>query len=209
MVPIIEKLPVGLQTGHLARIESNELPAVRVELPEIVIPVLCTQETRHDYQTDTDKTVYLYFEVRTKFVGGDIDDYAEILLLYYAEIRHYFYGTFEVQEDLEYHHLKTEHILVVKATFPKRGETEPPEGLARWEAVKKGFWDLVDEACAVVHKTRSDLPSYFNDTQMMQFAIENGMGAEDIATYSLRFAIANINAESNKRNWSEFFRDVE
>lgn len=206
MVPIIQNLPDGLQYGHLDRTESNELPAVRVELPEIVIPVLCTQETRHDYETDEDKTVYRYFEVRTHFNGGDIDDYAAILLLYYVPIREYFYGSFSVQEDLDYHHLKTAHILAVKATFPKPGETAPPEGIARWAAVKAAFWATVDEACAAVGKTREDLPDYFNDTQMIEFAIQNGMSASDIASYSLKFALHNLDAGSNKRNWSEFFR---
>ena len=80
--------------------------------------MLCTQETRHDYETDEDKTVYRYFEVRTHFDGGDIDDYAAIVSQYYSAIRQYFYGSVAVQEDLDYHHLKTAHILAVKATFP-------------------------------------------------------------------------------------------
>ena len=41
---------------------------------------------------------------------------------------------------------------------------------------------------------------------MIEFAVQNGMSASDIASYSLKFALHNLDAGSNKRNWSEFFR---
>ena len=40
---------------------------------------------------------------------------------------------------------------------------------------------------------------------MMEFAKANGMSDADIITYTVRFVLANVNAESNGRNWSEFF----
>ena len=207
MVTIIQNLPDGLQFGHLERTESNELPEVRVELPEIVIPVLVTQETRHDWETDEDKTVYRYFEVRTKFSGGDIDDYAAILTQYYKPIRQYFYGSPEVQADLEYDHLKTAHILAVKDTFRKPGQTEPPEGIARWNAIKKEFWDTIDYVLASKNKDRSVLPAYFNDAYMLEWAAQNEVSAEVIAQAKDALYRVSSNLGANARNWSELFRD--
>jgi len=211
MTELIEALPNGL-VPPMKENEGNELPEVRLEMPEIVIPVLVRKETKEIPVMDGEEgeteevDVYRYFEVRTEFDGGDITDYAGIVSAYWKPIREAFYGTPEFQADLDYDHRLTGHILAVKDTFRKPGQNTPPEGIARWAAVKAAFWATVDEACAAVGKTREDLPAYFNDTQMVEFAVQNGMSASDIASYSLKFALHNLDAGSNKRNWSEFFR---
>ena len=210
MVEIITSLPGGL-VPPFAENEATDLPVVRVEGREIVIPVLVRRETRYEYTEGEEESareieVYVYFEVRTKYLGGDVNDYEAICRTHYAGLREAFYGTAEYQADLEYDHKKTGHILAVKNTFRKPGQTTPPDGIARWEHVKESFWALGDEACSEIGKTRADLPSYFNDVQMMQFARENGMSESKIKDYTLKFALANGNAGSNGRNWCEFFR---
>ena len=211
MTELITELPNGL-VPPMKENEGTELPEVRLELPEIVIPVLVRKETRQisipdgeeEYVGEVD--VYRYFEVRTAFEGGDISDYAGILAAYWKPLREAFYGAAEFQEDLDYDHRKTGHILAVKDTFRKPGQDTPPDGIARWQEVKAKFWSLVDEACESVGKTRADLPSYFNDTYMIEFAAANGMSAADIASFTMKFTMIGCDLGANKRNWSELFR---
>lgn len=210
MVELIEKLPDGLRPP-LPESESGTLPVVRIEGRDIVIPVLVRKETRYEYTPDEEESareveVFLYFDIRTKYLGGDPEDYAAICRTHYAGLREALYGSAEYQDALDYDHEKTAHILAVKDAIRKPGQTDPPDGIARWNQVKASFWALVDAACAEVGKTRDDLPGYFNDVQMLQFASENGMTEARISYYTLMFGIANNNAGSNGRNWCEFFR---
>ena len=80
----------------------------------------------------------------------------------------------------------------------------------RFKAIKATFWAAVDEVCSKVGKTREDLPvsGGFNAEQMVAFAIEKGMSAADIASYTSKFTIISLNLLQNNRNWDELFVDI-
>ena len=122
----------------------------------------------------------------------------------YAYIRKFFYGTMEMQAELRDDNLWEAHRQSIRTAFPKTiGGVNEQE--LRWQAVKASFWALVDEACEAVGKTRADLPEYFNDADMIEFATKNGMSAADIAAYSLKFALVSLDLPANNRNWKELF----
>ena len=209
MVEIITSLPGGL-VPPFAENESNELPVVRVEGKEIVIPVLCRRETRYEYTEDEEESareveIFVYFEVRTKYLGGDVNDYDGICRTHYAGLREAFYGSAEYQADLEYDHKKTGHILAVKNTFRKPGQTTPPDGLARWDEIKEMFKAIIRDALAIIDKTAADLPPYFNAEDLLTLARENGMTEEQIAGFAARLQVVSLDMLHNGRNWSELF----
>lgn len=194
-----DTIPAGMQTKHLPETESDTMPEIVREGNTLFIPMFVREVQREE------ATSFRFFRVPVRYTGQDTSDFDKCVRQSYKEVREFFYGSAEAQADMEFDHTKTAHILAVKNAIRKPGQSDPPEGIARWNDVKKDFWDLVDEACAVVHKTREDLPSYFNSKMMMDFAKDNGMSAADIASYTLRFVLANVDAQSNGRNWSEFF----
>ena len=194
-----DTIPAGMQTKHLPETESDTMPEIVREGNTLFIPMFVREVQREE------ATSFRFFRVPVRYTGQDTSDFDKCVRQSYKEVREFFYGSAEAQADMEFDHLKTAHILAVKNAVRKPGQSTPPEGIARWNDIKEDFWDLVDEACAAVHKTRADLPSYFNSKQMMDFAKANGMSDADIITYTVRFVLANVNAESNGRNWSEFF----
>ena len=209
MVEIITSLPGGLVPPFAAN-EATDLPVVRVEGREIVIPVLVRRETRYEYTEGEEESareieVYVYFEVRTKYLGGDVNDYEAICRTHYAGLREAFYGTAEYQADLEYDHKKTGHILAVKNTFRKPGQTTPPDGLARWNEIKEMFKSIIRDALAIIDKTAADLPPYFNAEDLLILARENGMTEEQIAGFAARLQVVSLDMLHNGRNWSELF----
>lgn len=204
MVEIITSLPGGLVPPFAAN-EATDLPVVRVEGREIVIPVLCRQETRHNYETDEDYCVYVFFTVRTKYLGGDVNDYDAICRTHYAGIRQAFYGTPKYQADLDYDHRLTAHILAVKDTFRKPGQEKSPDGIARWAAVKESFWAIVRAACSEMKMDVSELPAYFNAEDMLALALEKGMSQSKIASFASQLQVISLDMLHNGRNWSELF----
>lgn len=211
MTDLITALPSGL-VPPMKEIEGNERPAVRIETPEIVIPVLVRKETRDVYMQDGENEYvgeadfYRYFEVRTAFDGGDINDYAGILSHYWKPLREAFYGSMEFQADLEYDHRKTAHILAVKDTFRKPGQTAPPDGIARWTEIKEDFKNIINRVLASVGKDRSVLPDYFNDKYMLQWAHDNEVPEDVVKEAKADLMLVSCNLNANGRNWAELFR---
>ena len=210
MVNLITSLPGGL-LPPFAETESLELPVVRVEGKDIVIPVLCRKETRYEYTEDEEESareveVFRYWEVRTRYLGGDVEDYDFICRNHYAGIRSAFYGSPEYQADIDYDHNLTAHVLAVKDAFRKPGQTTPPDGIARWNAVKTAFWTLIDAALESIGKTRDDLPAYFNAEELIALARENGMSEADIQAVGAQIEVVSLDMLHNGRNWSELFK---
>ena len=211
MTDLITALPSGL-VPPMKEIEGNERPAVRIETPEIVIPVLVRKETRDVYMQDGENEYvgeadfYRYFEVRTAFDGGDIDDYAGILAHYWKQLREAFYGSYAFQADLDFDHRLTGHILAVKDAFRKPGQTAPPDGIARWDAVKRAFWTVIDSALEEMKMTRSELPEYFNAEYMLELA-KTKLTADKIETLKTLLEMVSFDMLHNGRNWSELFRN--
>jgi len=209
MVELITTIPGGL-VPPFSEDEATELPVVRVEGREIVIPVLCRKETRYEYTEDEEESarevdVFRFFEVRTKYLGGDVNDYDAICRTHYAGIREAFYGSPEFQADIDFDHKLTGHILAVKDVFRKPGQTEPPEGIARWEQVKASFWAIIDAVLESVQKTRADLPAYFNAEEMNAWASENSVPESVRKTAAEAISVVSLDMLHNGRNWSELF----
>lgn len=213
MVEIIEAMPSGL-VPPMPELSCNIRPEVRIEGREIVIPVLCRVSTEFiAVPADEENEEYVgeigvfhYYEVRTAFEGGDISNYTEILSLYWKPLREAFYGSPEFQADLEYDHRKTAHILAVKDTFRKPGQTSAPDGIARWTAVKQAFWTVVDAALEEMKMTRDQLPAYFNAEYMLELA-KTKLTAEKIETLTTMLEMVSFDMLHNGRNWSELFRN--
>lgn len=210
MVELIEKLPDGLRPP-LPESESGTLPVVRIEGRDIVIPVLVRKETRYEYTPDEEESareveVFLYFDIRTKYLGGDPEDYAAICRTHYAGLREALYGSAEYQDGLDYDHDLTAHVLAVKDAIRKPGQTDPPDGIARWESVKADFWRLIDAALYCIGKTRDDLPAYFNAEELLTLARENGMTEAQITSFAGQMQVVSLDMLHNGRNWSELFR---
>ena len=182
-------------------------------MPEIVIPVLVRKETREIFIQDGEEEytgevdVYRYFEVRTAFDGGDITDYAGICSKYWKQLREAFYGSPEFQADLDYDHRLTGHVLAVKDTFRKPGQVAPPDGIARWTAVKESFWTIVRAALVLMDMDESELPAYFNAEYMLELAQDKGLTQAQITSFAAQLQVISLDMLHNGRNWSELFRD--
>jgi len=199
---VISNLPAGFQARFFQETETPEEPVIKREGDIVHFPAFVRQETKTS-EGGAEETVYKYFDVPVPYQGQPLTP-DRFPVVAYSDIRRFFYGTMEMQAELRDDNLWEAHRQSIRSAFPKTiGGVNEQE--LRWQAVKANFWALVDEACAAVGKTRADLPDYFNDTYMIEFAQENGMSAADIASYSLRFALVSTNLPANNRNWKEFF----
>ena len=78
--------------------------------------------------------------------------------------------------------------------------------VARFNAIKKNFWDIVDAALAEMGESRSALPAYFTAEDMIEFATGK-LTATKITKYQMQFMIVSHNLEMNDRNWLELFNE--
>ena len=187
-------IPANLQTDFLVETTSDTEPALRREGDKMIFPAFVRLVDG----------IYRYFEVPCAYTGQDCSDYDACALAYYADLRRHFYGSWAVQAEQQLKGTFTSHQYAVRTAFPKSaGETEA--AVARFEAIKANFWDLVDAACAAVGKSRVELPETFNAEVMMALAVENGMGAAEVADYTAKFSIVSLNLLQNGRNWKELF----
>ena len=194
MVIVIDSIPAGLQTDFLRETESAVLPVIRREGRNLIFPALIREI----------EGVYRYFEVPVPFTGQDVTDYEKCMYQSYAALRKFFYGSWAVQNEQMLKGTFAKHQYAVKTAFPKRAGEVLPE-VVRFEAIKADFWNKIDAACASVGKTREDLPAKFNAEEMLAWAVENGMGAADIATYAQAFSVVSLDLLQNGRNWDELF----
>ncbi len=202
MTTIISNIPADLETSFLKESESSMEPVIRREGSTLFFPALVRSETRTIGNVEV--TVYRYFDIPCAYTGQDIADYDKCKLQSYADLRRAFYGPVTVQLEQQLKGTFAKHQYAVKAAFPKTdGEVLP--GVVRFNEIRTRFWALIDEACAAVGKTREDLPDSFNAEEMLAFAAENGMSAEQIADYTAKFSILSLNLLQNGRNWDELF----
>ena len=199
---IINNIPDGLQTDFLRETESAELPVIRREGSNLIFPALVREETRQ--MAEGEITIFRFFEVPVPFTGQNASDYEKCMYQSYAALRKHFYGDWAVQNEQILKGTFAKHQYAVKTAFPKRAGEVLPE-VTRFEAIKADFWNKIDVACASVGKTREDLPAKFNAEEMLAWAVENGMGAADIATYAQAFSVVSLDLLQNGRNWDELF----
>ena len=200
---IITELPAGFHPEFFRESESDAMPVLRREGMTVYYPAFVRREERWG------GTIYRYFEVPVPFSGQNLADAEAFALASYAAIRKFFYGTQEMQAELRDDFVWEAHRQAVRSAFPKAAGAVN-ELAQRFKAIKATFWAAVDEVCSKVGKTRADLPvsGGFNAEQMVAFAIENGMSAADIASYTSKFAIISLNLLQNNRNWDELFVDI-
>ena len=199
----MNEIPKGLQTYFLNETESEEHPVIRREGNNIIIPILIREETKTD-ESGAEKMIFKFFEVETAYTGQNINDYDKCLIQSYAAIRKYLYGEPAVQSEMRDDDLWEAHRLAVRAAFPKyRGEAQPKQD--RFKQIVREFWAAVRTAAASVGKTRADLPAYFNDTDMLEWAAANNVPADVIANTEETMIRVSCNLGANHRNWTELF----
>lgn len=208
MIETIEALPAGFHAEYFRETESDTAPEIRREGMTVYFPAF-VRATTHESDEDGTTTTYRYFDVPVPFTGQDLTDEDEFAFANYAPIRKFFYGTQEMQAELRDDFVWEAHRQAVRSAFPKAAGAVN-ELAQRFKVIKATFWAAVDEVCSKVGKTRADLPvsGGFNAEQMVAFAIQNGMSAADIATYTSKFAIISLNLLQNNRNWDELFVDI-
>ncbi|MEA4863271.1 MAG: hypothetical protein AB7F40_07855 [Victivallaceae bacterium] len=187
-------IPANLQTDFLTETVSDSEPVIRREGAMLIFPAFVRAVGG----------VFRCFEVPCAYTGQNMTDYAVCAIAGYADLRRHFYGPAAVQLEQQLKGTFTAHQYAVRAAFPKSaGEIQA--AVARFEAIRNNFWDLVDAACAAAGKSRVELPEIFNAEDMMTLAAENGMSAADVAEYTVKFSIVSLNLLQNGRNWSELF----
>lgn len=208
MIETIETLPAGFHPEFFRETESFTAPEIRREGMTVYFPAFVRAITNENDEYGITVT-YRYFDVPVPFTGQDLTNEDEFAFVNYAAIRKFFYGTQEMQAELRDDFVWEAHRQAVRSAFPKAAGAVN-ELAQRFKVIKATFWAAVDEVCSKVGKTRVDLPvsGGFNAEQMVTFAIENGMSAADIASYTSKFAIISLNLLQNNRNWDELFVDI-
>lgn len=120
-------------------------------------------------------------------------------------MRKYFYGPWNVQNEQQLKGTFAAHQYAVKIAFPKFAG-ESLQEVNRFRVIYQEFWTTIDEATALVGKTRSDLPEVFNAEEMLSWARQNGMSETNIAEYAQVFSVISLNLLQNGRNWQEMFQ---
>lgn len=208
MIETIDTLPAGFHPEFFRETESFTAPEIRREGMTVYFPAFVRAITNKNDE-DGITVMYRYFDVPIPFTGQDLTNKDEFAFVNYAAIRKFFYGTQEMQAELRDDFVWEAHRQAVRSAFPKaKGAVN--ELAQRFKTIKATFWATVDEVCSKVGKTRADLPvsGGFNAEQMVAFAIENGMSAADIASYTSKFTIISLNLLQNNRNWDELFVDI-
>lgn len=199
---IISALPQGFQKKYFRETESETAPQIRRQGMRILFPAFIRMQTVS--VQNEERTVYHYFQVPVTYTGQDLSDYEAFAITSYAAIRKFFYGPPDVQNELRDDFIWEAHRQSVRSAFPKK-QNQVNALAQRFTEIKNMFWNSVDTACALVGKTRQDLPQHFNAQQMLAWAQQNGMPQQAIATYSQIFSMISLNLLQNNRNWDQMF----
>ena len=200
---MLKPIPANLKTDFLTETRSDALPTITRDGENVLYPAFIRAEQTTDEGGNV-HTEYRFFIVPVPYTGQNIDDEETFALESYAALRKHFYGPQEVQAELRDDHAWEAHRQAVRSAFP-RYIGEPNPALDRFAAIKKMFWDTVDDVLKSVSKTRADLPPYFNDDAMIEWATANNVPAEVIATATAAFMRVSQNLSMNDRNWIELF----
>lgn len=203
----IEKMspiPGPIQTGHLRETQSNQEPRVRLEAGKIIIPLFVRKEEK---TTDVGlvQEFFHYFECPVTYNGQNLEDYDILCRQCYSEIRRYMYGDWTVQNEMMLKSQFTAHQWAVREAFPK-ATGEIVENINRFDMIVKEFWATINQILEQLGKTREDLPPVpVTSEQMIVWALENGMTAEQVQTVIPTFQNISLNLLHNGRNWDELF----
>jgi hypothetical protein len=191
-------VPVGFQTRYFHTTSASDYPVIVREGNMLIIPCFIEVEAREDGGEN-----YTFYAVPVPFRGQDYSDYDKCVLKSWSDLRAFFYGSQAAQSEMRDDHVWEAHRQAVRSYFPKyAGEVNL--AVARFNAIKESFWEIVDAALAEMGESRSALPAYFTAEDMIEFATGK-LTATKITKYQMQFMIVSHNLEMNDRNWLELF----
>lgn len=203
---MLKPIPANLKTDFLTETRSDALPTITRDGENVLYPAFIRPEQTTDEGGNV-HTEHRYFVVVIPYTGQNIDDEEEFALASYAALRKHFYGPQEAQAEMKDDKTWEAHRQAVRSAFPKfAGEIN--EQQARFKSIYDTFWGILDSALETIHKTRADLPEYFNAEEMITFARVNGMAEERIQAVAAQIEIVSLDLLHNNRNWSELFTEL-
>jgi len=191
-------VPVGFQTRYFHTTSASDYPQIVREGNLLTIPCFITEETREDESVN-----YTFYAATIPYRGQDYSDYDKCVLKSWSDLRAFFYGPVEAQNEMRDDHKWEAHRQAVRTWFPKY-EGEVNLAVARFNQIKASFWAIVDDALAEMGETRESLPAYFTAEDMIEFATGK-MTATKITKYEMQFMVVSHNLSANDRNWAELF----
>lgn len=192
-------IPAGFQTRYFKLDTAAEQPTITREGNLLYIPCFINEEQNAD-----GGAAFSYYRVPVPFRGQDYTNYDKCVLQSWSDLRHFFYGPTEAQNEMRDDHKWEAHRQCIRSAFPKyTGEVNL--AVARFNAIKDEFWAIIDTVLASKGKTRDVLPSYFNDAYMLEWAAQNEVPADVIATAKDNLFRVSCNLQANDRNWEELF----
>lgn len=192
-------VPVGFQTRYFHTTSSSDYPVIVREGNLLTIPCFISEEPREDGGAN-----YTFYAATVPFRGQDVSDYDKCVLKSWSDLRAFFYGPVEAQNEMRDDHKWEAHRQAVRTWFPKyEGEVNLAE--ARWRAIKQEFKDAVQAACAKIKVDESTLPASFTAEYMLELAESKGMSKTDIDEFTKIFSTISLNLLHNDRNWMELF----
>lgn len=179
--------------------DAADAPAISREGNVLTIPVFIEEEQREDGGTS-----FSFVPAKVPFRGQDISDYEKCVLQSWSDLRRFFYGSTEMQNEMKDDHAWEEYRQEIRSEFPKyAGEINIAE--ARFNAIKQQFKDAVAAALAEIHVDPSTLPATFSAEYMLELATASGMEKDSIDNYTKIFSTISLNLLHNDRNWTELF----
>ncbi len=178
---------------------AAEQPTITREGNLVTIPAFIEEEQREDGGAS-----FSFVPAKVPFRGQDLSDYDKCVLQSWSDLRRFFYGSTEMQNELKDDHAWEEYRQTVRSEFPKyAGEINRAE--ARFNAIKQEFKEAVRAALAEIKVDESTLPSIFDAEYMLNLADAKGMSKEHIDNYTEIFSRISLDLLHNDRNWAELF----
>jgi len=174
-------------------------PTISREGNVVTIPAFIEEEQREDGGTS-----FSFVPAKVPFRGQDISDYDKCVLQSWSDLRRFFYGSTEMQNEMKDDHAWEEYRQEIRSEFPKyAGEINRAE--ARFNAIKQEFKEAVRAALAEIKVDESTLPAIFDAEYMLNLANAKGMSKEHIDNYTEIFSRISLDLLHNDRNWAELF----
>lgn len=192
-------VPVGFQTRYFHTTSASDYPQIVREGNLLTIPCFITEETREDESVN-----YTFYAATIPYRGQDYSDYDKCVLKSWSDLRAFFYGPVEAQNEMRDDHKWEAHRQAVRTWFPKY-EGEVNLAAARFKAIYDAFWDAIDAALDEFGEDRSVLPDFFTAEYMLEYAKSKGMTQTKITKYTQTFSTISLDLLHNDRNWAELF----
>lgn len=192
-------VPVGFQTRYFHTTSASDYPQIVREGNLLTIPCFITEETREDESVN-----YTFYAATIPYRGQDYSDYDKCVLKSWSDLRAFFYGPVEAQNEMRDDHKWEAHRQAVRTWFPKY-EGEVNLAAARFKAIYDAFWEAIDAALDEFGEDRSVLPDFFTAEYMLEYAKSKGMTQTKITKYTQTFSTISLDLLHNDRNWAELF----